>query len=274
MMTGFPIKRLRPSSRVRIVEGDTAAVPLGTGTFGSRSLAVGGSALDRACGKIVAKGRRVAAHLLEAAEADVAFDEGRFRVTGTDRHVTFAEVARTANLAHALPMEIEPGLHETAFYDPSNFAYSNGAQVCEVEVDPETGGVRVLRYVTVDDVGTVVNPMIVEGQVHGGLAQGLGQALMERVAYDPANAQVLSGSFMDYAMPRAGDLPDFETETDESQPCTHNPLGAKGCGEAGAIGAPPALVGALLDALGADDLEMPCTPERVWRALRTAPRSA
>ncbi len=253
---------------VRIVEGDTAAVPLGTGTFGSRSLAVGGSALDRACGKVVAKGRRVAAHLLEAAEADVVFADGRFGVAGTDRHVTFAEVARTANHAHVLPADIEPGLHETAFYDPSNFAYSNGAQVCEVEVDPDTGAVRVLRYVTVDDVGTVVNPMIVEGQVHGGLAQGLGQALMERVAYDPENAQVLSGSFMDYAMPRAGDLPDFETETDESQPCTHNPLGAKGCGEAGAIGAPPALVGALLDALGADDIEMPCTPERVWRALR------
>jgi carbon-monoxide dehydrogenase large subunit len=230
-------------------------------------MVVGGSALDRACVKIIAKGKRIAAHLLEAAEGDVAFGDGRFPVAGTDRGVSFAEVARAANLAHALPPDIEPGLHETAFYDPSNFAYSNGAHVCEIEGDPDTGTVRIVRYVAVDDVGTVINPMIVEGQVHGGLAQGLGQALMERMAYEPSSAQLQSGSFMDYAMPRAGDLPDFRTETDESQPCTHNPLGAKGCGESGAIGAPAALVSTVLDATGAEDVEMSCAPERVWRAL-------
>ncbi len=260
-----------PFERIRVIEGDTAAVPQGTGTFGSRSMVVGGSAIDRACAKIVAKGRRIAAHLLEADAADVTFERGRFRVAGTDRGVAFEAVARAANLAHTLPAEIEPGLHETAFFDPTNFAYSNGAHVCEVEIDPETGVVRIVRYVTVDDVGTVINPMIVHAQVHGGLAQGLGQALMERMAFDAGSAQVLSGSFMDYALPRAGDLPDFETENDESQPCTHNPLGVKGCGETGAIGAPAALVSAVLDALGADDIEMPCTPERVWRALRDRP---
>jgi carbon-monoxide dehydrogenase large subunit len=262
-----------PASRVRIVEGDTAAVPLGTGTFGSRSMAVGGSALDRACLKIVAKGTRVAAHLLEAAETDVSFARGEFRVAGTDRAVSFETVASVANRAHVLPPDIEPGLHESAFYDPSNFAYSNGAHVCEVEIDPDTGVVRIVRYVTVDDVGTVINPMIVHGQVHGGLAQGLGQALLERMAYARDSAQVLSGTFMDYALPRAADLPDFHCETDESQPCTHNPLGVKGCGESGAIGAPPALVSAVLDATGADDIEMPCTPERVWRALAAARRA-
>jgi carbon-monoxide dehydrogenase large subunit len=262
-----------PVNRIRVVEGDTAAVPQGTGTFGSRSMVVGGAAIDRACGKIVAKGRRIAAHLLEASADDVVFDAGHFRVAGTDRLVTFAAVARAANHAHTLPAEIEPGLHETAFFDPANFTWSNGAHVCEVEIDPETGVVRIVRYVSVDDVGTVINPMIVHGQVHGGLAQGLGQALMERMTFDADTAQVLSGSFMDYALPRAGDLPDFETENDESQPCTHNPLGVKGCGETGAIGAPAALVSAVLDALDANDIEMPCTPERVWRALAAAQRA-
>lgn len=256
-------------SRIRIVEGDTAAVPVGTGTFGSRSLAVGGSALARAIDKVVEKGKRIAAHLLEVSREDLEFAGGSFRVSGTDRQVSFAEVAKAAYVPHAYPAEVlEPGLEESAFYDPANFAFSNGAHACEVEVDPETGVVEVLGYWAVDDVGTVINPLIVEGQVHGGLAQGLGQALHERTVYDAG--QLLSGSFMDYALPRASDLPMLWTETDESQPCTHNPLGAKGCGESGAIGAPAALVSALLDALaplGIEEIEMPATPHRVWQAI-------
>ena len=255
--------------RISIVEGDTAAVPVGTGTFGSRSIAVGGSALHAASEKIVAKGRRIAAHLLEAAAADIEFKDGAFRVAGTDRAVTFAQVAGAAYVPHNYPLDVlEPGLDETAFYDPPNFAFSNGVHVCEVEVDPETGAVAIVRYCAVDDVGTVINPMIVEGQVHGGLAQGIGQALAERTAYE--DGQLVSATFMDYALPRAGDLPFFATECDESQPCTHNPLGAKGCGESGTIGAPAAVMSALLDALQIDDLQMPASPERMWKAVMRA----
>lgn len=255
--------------KVTIVEGDTAAVPVGTGTFGSRSMAVGGSALYKAAEKVLEKGKRIAAHLLEASAGDIEFTAGNFRVAGTDRKISFAQVADAAYAPHNYPLEtLEPGLDESAFYDPANFAFSNGAHVCEVQVDPETGAVEILSYCAVDDVGRVINPMIVEGQIHGGLAQGIGQALAERAVY--AEGQLLSASFMDYALPRATDLPSFECETDESQPCTHNPLGAKGCGESGAIGAPAALVSALLDALaplGVTDLEMPATPHRVWRAI-------
>ena len=261
-----------PLAKIDIVEGDTAAVPYGTGTFGSRSIAVGGSALDRAAMKIVAKGKRIAAHLLEAAEADIEFAKGSFRVAGTDRALAFAAVARAAYIPHNYPLDkLEPGLVESAFYDPPNFAFSNGAHVCEVEIDPDTGSVRLLRYTAVDDVGTVINPIIVEGQVHGGLAQGIGQALLERCVYE--DGQLLSASFLDYAMPRAGDLPNFASSVDERQPCTHNPLGAKGCGESGTIGAPAAVVSAVLDALaplGVGDIAMPLTPERVWRAIRAA----
>jgi carbon-monoxide dehydrogenase large subunit len=265
-----------PLDRIDIVEGDTVVVPVGTGTFGSRSIAVGGSALDRAAAKIVAKGRRIAAHLLEAAEADVEFAAGMFSVAGTDRRLPFAEVARAAYVPHNYPLEeIEPGLQESAFYDPKNFAFSNGAHVCEVEIDPETGATSLIGYWVVDDVGTVINPMVVEGQVHGGLAQGIGQGLFEACAYDPASGQLLSGSFLDYAMPRADDMPSFVSELDESEPCTHNPLGAKGCGESGTIGAPAAIVGAVLDALapyGVDDIAMPVTSQRVWRALSSVRR--
>ena len=260
-----------PLAKIRIVEGDTAAVPYGTGTFGSRSIAVGGSALDRAALKIVEKGKRIAAHKLEAAEADVEFAAGRFGVKGTDRVLTFAEVARAANLAHDLPPGLEPGLQETAFYDPPNFAFSNGAHVCEAEVDPETGVVAIARYWAVDDIGTVINPMIVEGQLHGAVTQGLGQALTEACAYD-GEGQLVSASFLDYAIPRADELPDFVSENDQSQPCTHNPLGAKGCGEAGTIAAPAAVVNAVLDALrplGVTDIAMPLTPQRVWEAIRS-----
>jgi aerobic carbon-monoxide dehydrogenase large subunit len=259
--------------QVEVVEGDTDAVPHGTGTFGSRSIAVGGCALDRAADKIVAKGKLIAGHLLEAAATDVDFADGAFVVAGTDRRVSFAEVARAAYVPHNFPLEtLEPGLQDSAVYDPPSFAFSNGAHVCELEIDPDTGRIEIVGFWGVDDVGTVINPMIVEGQIHGGLAQGLGQALLEHCAYDGAG-QLVSGSFMDYAIARADDLPLFVTECDESQPCTHNPLGAKGCGEAGSIGAPAALVSAALDALaslGVTDLEMPLTSEQVWRRIREA----
>jgi aerobic carbon-monoxide dehydrogenase large subunit len=259
--------------QVEVIEGDTDAVPHGTGTFGSRSIAVGGCALDRAADKIVAKGKLIAGHLLEAAAGDLDFADGAFIVAGTDRRVSFAEVARAAYVPHNFPLEtVEPGLQETAVYDPPSFAFSNGAHICELEIDPDTGRIEIVGFWAVDDVGTVINPLIVEGQIHGGLAQGLGQALLECCAYD-GGGQLVSGSFMDYAIARADDLPSFVTECDESQPCTHNPLGAKGCGEAGSIGAPAALVSAALDALrplGITDLEMPLTPEQVWRRIREA----
>jgi len=258
-----------PLDHISIVEGDTAAVPVGTGTFGSRSIAVGGSALHVAGAKIIAKGKRIAAHLLEAAATDIDFSAGEFWVAGTDRKVTFQAVAGAAYVPHNYPLtELEPGLDENAFYDPPNFAFSNGVHVCEVEVDAGTGTVRIVGYWAVDDIGTVINPMIVEGQLHGGVAQGLGQALGEYTAYD--DGQLLSASFMDYALPRASDLPFFESELDESQPCTHNPIGAKGCGEAGTIAAPAAVINALLDALhsvGVKDIEMPATPHRIWQAI-------
>jgi carbon-monoxide dehydrogenase large subunit len=261
-----------PVEKIEVVEGDTADVPQGTGTFGSRSIAIGGSAVDRVADKIVAKGKQIAAHLLEAAPGDIDFAEGAFTVAGTDRRVGFEAVAQAAYTAHNLSPEIEPGLQDTAVYDPPNFAFSNGAHVCEVEIDPDTGKIEIVGLWAVDDIGTVINPLIVEGQIHGGLAQGLGQAMLEHCVYD-AGGQLVSGSFMDYALPRADDLPAFVSECDESQPCTHNPLGAKGCGEAGSIGSPAALVGAALDALaplGVDDLEMPLTPERVWHAISLA----
>jgi carbon-monoxide dehydrogenase large subunit len=265
-----------PVEKIEVIEGDTDAVPHGTGTFGSRSIAVGGCALDRAADKIIAKGKLIAAHLLEAAAGDVDFGDGAFVIAGTDRRVSFATVAQAAYVPHNFPLEtLEPGLQETAVYDPPSFAFSNGAHVCELEIDPETGRLEILGFWAVDDIGTVINPMIVEAQVHGGLAQGLGQALLERCAYDDGG-QPLCGSFMDYALARADDLPSFVTECDESQPCTHNPLGAKGCGEAGAIGAPAAVISAALDALaplGVTDLDMPLTSEQVWRRIRQAQKS-
>jgi carbon-monoxide dehydrogenase large subunit len=263
-----------PLDKIEIVEGDTALVPYGTGTFGSRSMAVGGSALANAADKIVVKAKRIAGHLLETAAADLLFQDGTFTVSGTDKRITFLDVTRAAHMAHNLPSGTEPGLHESAFFDPVNFAFSAGCHVAEVEIDPDTGVVQLVRHTVVDDVGTVINPMIVEGQVQGGLAQGIGQALFEHVAWDAASGQVLSGSFMDYALPRAGDLPFFHTETDESQPFPHNPLGAKGCGESGTIGAPSAIVGALLDALaplGITEIDMPLTSRRVWETLSRAP---
>lgn len=263
-----------PFENIEIVEGDTGAIQIGTGTFGSRSIAVGGSAMSVAMDKVVEKGRHIAAHLLEAAAEDIAFEAGAFSVSGTDRSISFQEVAHAAYVPHNYPLEtLEPGLVENAYYDPANFAFSNGTHVCEIEIDPETGTIRIDRYFAVDDVGTVINPMIVHGQIHGGLAQGIGQALMEDATYDDASGQMLAASFMDYCLPRADDMSDIVSELDESQPCTHNPLGAKGCGESGTIGAPAALTSAVLDALGplgVTDVQMPLTPARVWQAIQDA----
>src|SRR5271165_1774625 len=260
-----------PIENVEVVHGDTDKIPYGMGTYGSRSLAVGGSAIVKAMDKVVAKGRKIAAHLLEAAEADVEFKDGKFTVAGTDRSKSFAEVALTAYVPHNFPHEeLEPGLDETAFYDPKNFTFPSGAHIAEVEIDPETGQVAVLNFTASDDFGRILNPMIVEGQVHGGLAQGIGQALLEGCVYDKETGQPLTGSYNDYTMPRADDLPSFTLSTNVTL-CTHNPLGVKGCGEAGAIGAPAAITNALVDALkplGIRHLDMPATPERLWRLIQ------
>ncbi|HNK18168.1 MAG TPA: xanthine dehydrogenase family protein molybdopterin-binding subunit [Piscinibacter sp.] len=255
-----------PVENVEIVHGDTGRVPFGMGTYGSRSLSVGGTAIVKAVDKIIAKGKKIAAHLLEASDTDIEFEGGEFKVKGTDKKLPFGSVALTAYVPHNYPLDkLEPGLNENAFYDPTNFTYPSGSYVCEVEVDPETGRTTVERFTAVDDFGNIVNPMIVEGQVHGGLAQGLGQAMLEGCVYDPESGQLLTGSYMDYTMPRADDLPSFSVDHTVT-PCTHNPLGVKGCGEAGAIGSPAAFINALTDALGVKDLAMPATPERVWRA--------
>ncbi len=257
-----------PLADVDIVHGDTSKVLFGMGTYGSRSLAVGGTAIVKALDKVVSKGRKIAAHLLEAAESDIEFKDGFFQVAGTDKKKAFAEIALTAYVPHNFPHDkLEPGLNENAFYDPSNFTFPAGSYVCEVEVDPETGQVAIDKWVAVDDFGKIVNPMIVEGQVHGGLVQGIGQALTEGCRYDRQTGQLLTGTMSDYAMPRADDVPSFVVGTKET-PCTHNPLGVKGCGEAGAIGAPAALMNAITDALGIKDMPMPASPQNVWAAIQ------
>ena len=261
-----------PFDNVEVVHGDTAKSAFAMGTYGSRSLAVGGSAIVQAVDKIVAKGRKIAAHLLEAGEGDVEFRDGKFTVKGTDRAKTFGEVALTAYIPHNYPAGLEPGLEEGAVYDPKNFTFPAGCHVCEVEVDPDTGTVQVVGFTAVDDVGIVINPMVVEGQVHGGVAQGIGQALLEEALYDDKSGQLLSGSFLGYNLPRAADLPSFRVGT-HATACTHNPLGVKGVGEVGAIGSPPAIINAVCDAIGVRHLDMPATPERVWRALRAAKKA-
>ncbi len=259
-----------PVDDVEIVHGDTGRILFGMGTYGSRSLAVGGTALVKAIEKVIAKGRKIAAHLMEAADSDIEFEDGNFQVAGTDRRVSFAQVALAAYVPHNYPIDkLEPGLNEQAFYDPLNSTFPAGSHVCEVEVDPDTGVSRIVGYTAVDDFGNIINPLIVAGQVHGGLAQGIGQALVEGCRYDERTGQLLTGSYLDYVMPRAADLPEFTLAT-EVTPCTHNPLGAKGCGESGTIAAAAAVMNALTDAIGVRDLEMPATPERVWRALRNA----
>jgi carbon-monoxide dehydrogenase large subunit len=253
--------------KVEIVHGDTDKVQFGMGTYGSRSAAVGLSAIVKAVDKIEEKARKIAAHVLEASPKDIVFEKGEFRVTGTDRKLTFAETALNAYVAHKFPTsEIEPGLKETAFYDPVNFTFPAGCHICEVEIDPETGVTRIVNFVAIDDFGKVINPMIVEGQVHGGIAQGIGQALLEHGVYDQESGQLITGSFMDYAMPRADNLPVYQVGLTET-PCPNNPLGVKGCGEAGAIAAPAAVMNAVTDALGVKEFDMPATPLRVWRAI-------
>ena len=260
-------------SMVEIVHGDTANTPMGMGTYGSRSLAVGGSAMVRATEKIINKAKKIAAHLMEAAEADIELKGGQFSVAGTDKSVAWGDVTLAAYVPHNYPLEdIEPGLEETAFYDPANFTYPSGAYCCEVELDPETGKVTIERFSAADDFGNIVNPMIVDGQVHGGIGQGIGQALLEGCVYDE-NGQLLSASYMDYAMPRADDVPFYNVDHSSQTPCTHNPLGVKGCGEAGAIGSPPSVVNAVIDALqsGGHDvthIDMPVSPGRVWAAMQ------
>ncbi len=262
-----------PFESVDVVHGDTGRIPFGMGTYGSRSLAVGGAAIMKALDKVVDKGRKIAAHLLEASDSDIVFENGNFKVAGTDKQVAFGQVAFAAYVPHNYPLDkLEPGLNETAFYDPTNFTYPAGSHICEVEIDPQTGATRVVNFVASDDFGNIINPMIVEGQVHGGLAHGIGQALLEQAVYDPDSGQLLTGSFADYAMPRADDLPSFKVDT-QVTPCTHNPLGVKGCGEAGAIGSPPAVINALVDALkdlGVRDIAMPATPLRVWQTIQSA----
>ena len=260
-----------PVENVEVIHGDTERVPFGMGTYGSRSLAVGGSAIVKAADKVIEKGRKIAAHTLEASEDDIEFSGGNFTVAGTDKSMSIAEVAFSAYVPHNYPEGLEPGLDETAFYDPLNFSFPAGTHIAEVEIDPETGEIEVVNYVAVDDFGTVVNPMIVEGQVHGGIAQGLGQAMLENAIYDDAG-QLVTGSYMDYTMPRADNMPDLKLGF-AGVPSPLNPLGVKGCGEAGAIASPAALMNAVIDALsplGVTNMNMPATPQRIWRAIQDA----
>jgi carbon-monoxide dehydrogenase large subunit len=258
-----------PMENVSIVHGDTDKVQFGMGTYGSRSGAVGMAAISKALDKIEAKAKKVAGHVLEASEGDIEFKDGKFTVKGTDKSLDFVSVALNAYTAHKFDgQELEPGLKETAFWDPTNFTFPAGVHICELEIDPETGVVTIDRWTAVDDFGKLINPMVVEGQVHGGIAQGVGQALLEAAHYN-SDGQLLTASYMDYCMPRADNLPSFKVDTIET-PCPSNPLGIKGCGEAGAIASPPAVINALTDALGHEDVAMPATPQAVWRAAQKA----
>ncbi|MBV1707928.1 MAG: xanthine dehydrogenase family protein molybdopterin-binding subunit [Hyphomicrobiales bacterium] len=258
-----------PIEHVSIVHGDTDKVQMGMGTYGSRSGAVGMSAISKALDKIEAKAKKVAGFVLEAADTDIEFKDGKFTVKGTDKTIDFGSVALQAYIAHKFTgAQLEPGLKEGAFYDPTNFTFPAGVHICEVEIDPDTGVTRIDRWTAVDDFGAVINPMIVEGQVHGGIAQGIGQALLEGAVYDK-DGQLLTASYMDYAMPRADDLPNYKLGFTETR-CPSNPLGIKGCGEAGAIAAPPAVINAITDALGHENIAMPATPQAVWRAAQHA----
>src|SRR5690606_6214456 len=236
-----------PMEDIEVSHGDSDSVAFGMGTYGSRSLSVGGSAIVKSLDKIIEKGKKIAAHKLEASADDINFSEGKFTVKGTDKSLSFGDIALTAYIPHVYPSDLEPGLDFNSFYDPSNFTYPFGCHIAVVEVDKETGEVRLQRFISVDDVGNIINPMIVEGQIHGGLVQGIGQALFEGAVYDD-NGQLSNGSYMDYCIPRADDVPPFET-ANQVTPCPHNPLGVKGAGEAGTIGSTPAVVNAVIDAL-------------------------
>jgi carbon-monoxide dehydrogenase large subunit len=262
-----------PIENVAVVHGDTDKVQFGMGTYGSRSGAVGMSAIVKALDKIEAKAKKVAGFVLEAAAEDIEFKDGKFTVKGTDKAIDFAAVALQAYIAHKFTgAQLEPGLKEGAFYDPTNFTFPAGVHICEVEIDPDTGDTKVVRWTAVDDFGVLINPMVVEGQVHGGIAQGVGQALHEGAIYN-ADGQLLTASYMDYRMPRAHDLPSFSVETIETR-CPSNPLGIKGCGEAGAIAAPPAVINAITDAVGHENVAMPATTQVVWRAAQRAVHKA
>jgi len=255
---------------VRYIDGDTDRVAFGIGSMGSRSTVIGGTALSMAADKLIAKGRKIAARLLEAAEPDIVFADGRFAVKGTDRAVVLKEVARAAFQLDKLPSGMEPGFYETGTFSPPADTYPNGCHVCEVEIDAETGEVALVRYAVVDDVGTVINPLTLKGQIHGGIAQGVGQALMEQVVYDPESGQLLTSSFMEYGMPRADTFCDIAVASN-TVPTKLNPLGAKGAGEAGTVGALPVVINAVMDALatvGVRDFDMPATSDRVWQAIQ------
>ena len=260
-----------PIDSVSIVHGDTDKVQFGMGTYGSRSGPVGMSAVVKALDKVEAKARKIAAHHLEASEDDIVIEGGQAKVAGTDKTMAWHEIGLAAYTAHNIPPDMEPGLKETAFFDPVNFSFPSGCFICEVEVDPDTGVTEIVQFTAADDFGTIINPMVVEGQVHGGIAQGIGQAMLEKVVYDESG-QLVTGSYMDYCMPRADDLPSFTLD----HGCTlspNNPLGLKGCGEAGAIGAPPAVINAITDAIGSEDIAMPATPQAVWLALQATQRA-
>jgi aerobic carbon-monoxide dehydrogenase large subunit len=258
-----------PIENVEIIHGDTSSVQFGMGTYGSRT-SVGMTAISRALDKIEAKAKKIAAHVLEASAADIVFENGEFKVAGTDRKLAFHELALNAYVAHKFPTsEIEPGLKESVFHDPTNFTFPAGCHICEVEIDPDTGVTKIVSFVAVDDFGHVINPMIVEGQVHGGVAQGIGQALLEHGVYDAESGQLITGSYMDYTMPRADDLPSYKVGLTVT-PCPSNPLGVKGCGEAGAIASPAAVMNAVTDAIGIKEFNMPATPLRVWQAIHGA----
>ncbi|MFT5446279.1 MAG: carbon-monoxide dehydrogenase large subunit [Gammaproteobacteria bacterium] len=258
--------------KIAVLYGDTDAIVHGKGTFGSRSMSAGGAALLRAGEKIIHRGQQIAAHLLEADAGDIEFADGQFRVAGTDRKLHIEEIARSSYIAGKLSAELEMGLAESAIISTRDATFPNGCHACEVEIDPETGTIRIINYVVVDDVGTVINPLLLEGQIHGGVAQGLGQVLGEAIVYDPDNGQLVSGSFMDYMMPRADDMPNFIVDSN-SVPTANNPLGAKGAGEAGTVGALSVIVNAVVDALrplGVEHIDMPLTPQTVWRAIKAA----
>jgi carbon-monoxide dehydrogenase large subunit len=260
-----------PIENISVVHGDTDKVQFGMGTYGSRSGAVGISAIVKALDKIEIKAKKVAAHMLEAAESDIEFKDGKFTVAGTDKSAGWGDVTLNAYIAHKFTgQELEPGLKEGAFYDPTNFTFPAGCHICEIEIDTEIGESKIVNWTAVDDFGTIINPMIVEGQVHGGVAQGVGQALLEHAVYDK-DGQLVSGSFMDYTMPKAENFPPLQVATTTTK-CPSNPLGLKGCGEAGAIAAPAAVINAITDALGTEDVAMPATPQTVWTALQKVNR--
>ncbi|MGD9535883.1 MAG: xanthine dehydrogenase family protein molybdopterin-binding subunit [Alphaproteobacteria bacterium] len=265
-----------PFESIRVVQGDTDVVATGNGTGGSRSIPVGGSAVLRAAEAVLEKGKALAAHRLEAAPRDLEFVDGSFRIVGTDRSIGLVELSKIARDPGALPEGMEPGLDQSGNFQPPSNTFPNGCHICEIEVDPETGEVEIMRFVAVDDFGKILNPMMAAGQVHGGVAQGVGQALLEHSIYDPSSGQLVTGSFMDYAMPRADDLSAVEFNYNEF-PCTTNPIGAKGAGEAGCLGAPPAVISAICDALrdyGVTHIDMPATPQSIWRAINGGAKKA